>query len=148
MEAIDTVMSDQQLDGISVTKEEVNAVIESGCFDGTDKSIAVQEVTALTIVFNRKVAKAQAEISFKAGEDQGYKNGRISGYNEATQKGIKAMSEALVAGAKLGRKEVVKWIKSREVIPDVLGAVRFYASRKEWQAFLKKLGLLRQEMPK
>ena len=73
MEAIDTVMSDQQLDGISVTKEEVNAVIESGCFDGTDKSIAVQEVTALTIVFNRKVAKAQAEITFPKGIDKGRK---------------------------------------------------------------------------
>ena len=40
----------------------------------------------------------------------------------------------------IGIKEVVDWIKSREVNHDVLGA-RFYASREEWQDKLKEWGL-------
>lgn len=44
-------------------------------------------------------------------------------------------------GEQEGRREVVKWIKSREVNTDILGAVRFYASREEWQAKLKEWGI-------
>ena len=54
---------------------------------------------------------------------------------------VEQMTEYQQIGEKQGRKEVVEWLKSREVIPDVLGAVRFYASRKEWQAKLKEWGL-------
>ena len=98
MEAIDTVMSDEKTIKLIVQwRQAANKTEPPQQLDVADLAIAVRD--------------AQAEISFKAGEDQGYKNGRISGYNEATQKGIKAMSEALVAGAKLGRKEVVDAIK-------------------------------------
>lgn len=53
-------------------------------------------------------AERQAEISFKRGEDQGYSNGRISGYNEATQKAIKTHAEGLEAGHKAGKAEAKK----------------------------------------
>jgi len=56
----------------------------------------------------------QAEISFKAGEDQGYKNGSIDGYNTAKQEALKSHLEGLSAGRKAGIKEVVEWINSRE----------------------------------
>ena len=55
------VLNDQQLDGIHVGAEEVEDVIKSNCFDKTGKSAIVQRVTAVTIVFNRKVAKAQRD---------------------------------------------------------------------------------------
>ena len=52
----------------------------------------------------------QAELSFKAGKDEGYSSGRIDGYNEATQKAMDAMFEKLQTGRKAGIKEVVEWI--------------------------------------
>ena len=67
MEAKDTVMSDVDLDAITVTKEEVEDCIKVNELDKRGDSRNTQLSTAISIVLNQKVAKAQAEISFKAG---------------------------------------------------------------------------------
>lgn len=70
MEAKETVMSDVELDGIGCTADEVEDCIRANDFDRRGLSVEVQKSTAISIVLNRKVAKAQAEISFKAGRKE------------------------------------------------------------------------------
>ncbi len=53
--------------------------------------------------------------------------------------------EGFQDGKQAGIKEVVDWINSIEVAHDVLGAVRFYASRKEYKAKLKSWGIDEKE---
>ena len=78
------------------------------------------------------------EISFKAGEDQGYKNGSIAGYNEATQKAMKSCNEALVTGHKLGIREVVEFVEG-----NLIGGTENYIALdgRRWQAKLKGWGI-------
>ncbi len=76
----------------------------------------------------------QAKLSFKAGEDQGYKNGSIDGYNEATRKAIISCNNSLVTGHKLGIREVVEWFRENAYwCPEV--------DYEKWQNQLKDWGL-------
>lgn len=94
-----------------------------------------------------------AEISFKAGQDKGYGDGRIDGYNEATRKAIDAMQEKLLTGRKAGIREVVEEIKKHNLYEKKNshsfyhdGGISFETSeslddRKWWQAKLKEWGM-------
>lgn len=57
------------------------------------------------VVVERAIAKAQAEKSFKAGEDQGYQNGHTAGYNAAKQEDIGVLPEHLKLARQEGRRE-------------------------------------------
>jgi hypothetical protein len=67
------------------------------------------------VILYRRMREEQAEITgdiaYKKGEDKGYENGRVSGYNEATQKGIVAHREGISTGRLMGIHEVVDWIE-------------------------------------
>ena len=76
----------------------------------------------------------------------------LGGYEErkqALRDTIKSISVTSKICFKAGResmlKEVVDWLNSVEVAHDVLGAVRFYASRKEYKAKLKEWGIDEKE---
>ena len=98
--------------------------------------------------FGQSVAQAQAEISFKAGEDQGYENGKVAGYNKGKQEAIESHFEELRVGRKAGIQEVVEWIWSngmhkgnlRHYCPNcdhtIIGVTDY-----EWQTFLKEKGI-------
>jgi len=76
----------------------------------------------------------QAEISFKAGEDKGYKNGSIDGYNEAAQKAIDGMFEKLQTGRKAGMKEVAGWLDQNfePTVPMSLTYEKWHTKLIEW----------------
>ncbi len=120
MEAKDTVMNDEQL--------EENIRKDYKDFRIKDEIGYVADI----LIWARE---AQAEISFRAGEDQGYKNGSIDGYNEATRKAIKSCSEALQAGHKMGIKEVVEemsYYSQALTLAELLETVQWQFKLKEW----------------
>ena len=79
------------------------------------------------------------DISFKAGQDQGYGNGHIDGYNEATQKAIKDCYDKLVTGRKAGIKEVVEWIQKYSHLKDD-GKNLYLVMDESWQSKLREWG--------
>ena len=89
--------------------------------------------------------KAQAAISFRAGEDQGYKNGHTSGYNLATSEDAHSLIEQARVGRMAGIKEAVEWVRANASVinifttggksNDLAFPIHF------WQAKLKEWGI-------
>lgn len=89
----------------------------------------------IRVIEDRAIATRQAEITwstaFKAGEDQGYENGSVAGYNKGKQEAIEAHFEGLKTGQKAGRKEVVDFANN-------FAGIRH---NPEWVARVKKWGI-------
>lgn len=80
------------------------------------------------------------QLIIQAGEDKGYKNGYIAGYNIAKQETIDAIPNALVTGCKAGIKEVVEWLSIYHTDSPFCG-FSIYLTEEEWQAKLKEWGI-------
>jgi len=86
------------------------------------------------------ITQALANKSFKAGEDQGYKDGYSDGYNKATQKDLESVRKARIEGFRAGVKEIGDWINGNAIDKQCTG-VMLTISTREWQAKLKELGV-------
>ncbi len=76
----------------------------------------------------RELVIEQAKTSYKAGEkvgeDRGYENGRVAGYNQAKQEDAKSLLETCRVAGRLGMQEVADW------------------GCKKWQIGLTQVGLI------
>ncbi len=122
------VMSDDAIKDIVLKHYEANPKLWDG-------------IISIRMGDDLEVAKAQAEISFKAGEDQGYKNGSISGYNEATKKALTAIDDALKTGYKAGIREVVEWVEQYKLGYTAECGTEFNFTKEQWQAFKESKGV-------
>lgn len=117
MEAKDTVMSPEELGGIVLA-----TMAEGGCIPHEIVAHSTRDLL---------IARAQAEISFKAGEEQGIKT---------ALKAYESTCESLIVEArKAGIREVVEYAEKYVYYVDKAGyvALRPDAS-KNWQAKLKE----------
>jgi len=80
--------------------------------------------------------KDATEEGFKAGEDQGYGDGYITGVNDATRKAVVSCNEALVTGSK----EVVEWLNT-QCVSELEPHYTWWVSKEKWQAKLKEWGI-------
>ena len=103
-----------------------------------------QYVTSTMTDFFGVVAKAQAEISFKAGVKVGYQRGLVM---KPDPDGV--YENGLIDGKQEGRKEVVEWIETHKTInffdpfSNTPRLERWLASvnHKDWQAKLREWGI-------
>jgi len=125
MEAKDTVMSPEEQDKCTPTDEQLEAYLAE-----PDDDVAARlreadpkmfRIVGRCLLYGQNIAKAQAEISYKAGYDEAAKS-----------------SLTLEIGRKAGMKEVVEWINTHWWDR---------ANYPEWQAFLKEdRDMIREQM--
>ena len=78
-----------------------------------------------------------AEISFKAGRDEGRENPRNPVISNATRKELK---QSWIDGRKSGMREVVEWVDDNVALIEKYD-VDMFICIKDWQAFKKERGL-------
>jgi len=130
MEAKDTVMTYKQARAVDYETEKQYKKLKD--YKGFNWAYTDEDRRTLESNMEWDKLKAQAEISFKAGEDKGYSKGFEAG-----------IVHSFPIGEKAGIKEVVEWIKSHSSLEqgkDEEGRLSWFV-RDEWQAKLKEWGI-------
>lgn len=98
---------------------------------------------------DHKIATRQAEISFKAGYEQVWKDkiiqqtfdeGKLAGYEDYEEELGKTYAPTFKDGKRTGIREVVEWI-DKDVCWREDAPYKSALEPREWQAFKKKKGL-------
>jgi len=130
MEAKDTVMSPEEQDKCTPTDEQLEAYLAE-----PDDDVAARlreadpkmfRIVGRCLLYGQNIAKAQAEISYKAGYDEAAKS-----------------SLTLEIGRKAGMKEVVEWVEKHKHMCHRSSVDGHYETVGldvlDWQAFLKEI---------
>lgn len=129
MNAEDTVMNDE---AIRATLRSINAEMVNRIMDDT--------VYAKVYPEDREIAKAQAEISFKAGREDRNEYGERR-YVAGIRRGEDNARQAICDARQAGIKEVVEWLNNY-----FMGEPWMTEDDVEWQAQLKEWGTVYKQV--